>query len=359
MTHPPASSATVGPGVHIVATAARCAVGLTSASSAAAIRASISNITEHPFLEDAEGQKIFCGREPTIDPMIVGSDRIVELAHRCLEQMSATLAEIGAWKEVIVLVAAPESRPGFEIDRAQQFFSSFLSSPLVRKKGVRAELVGEGHGGALAAVDAAVGLLARGREEIVLVAGVDSYLDPQTIRWLDGQRRLARPGIRSGFAPGEAVAMIALATDAVCSRLGLESLARVRGVACRHERRSPQSDTGLLGEALSEALLGATADLGVPDEVITDLYGDINGERGRTDDWAFALMRTATRFRDGTDYVTPVGQCGDVGAASAALGCVLATEAWKFHRARGPLALIWAGSWSGLRAAAVLERDTV
>jgi 3-oxoacyl-[acyl-carrier-protein] synthase-1 len=106
-------------------------------------------------------------------------------------------------------------------------------------------------------------------------------------------------------------------------------------------------------------VLEAVRDLSFPEEVITDTYGDINGELARSHDWGFAALNTATCFRDSTDYVTSTGQCGDVGAATGALGCVLATEAWRSRTAQGPRALVWAGSWSGLKAAAVLEREAI
>jgi 3-oxoacyl-[acyl-carrier-protein] synthase-1 len=140
--------------------------------------------------------------------------------------------------------------------------------------------------------------------------------------------------------------------------LGLESLAVIRGIACTQERRDPSSEVGLLGEGLTEAVMEATKDLQLPRETVSDLYGDINGERGRTEDWGFTLMRTGPRFRDGTEYVSTVGQCGDVGAATATFGCVLASEAWRVNRAHGRLALVWAGSWAGLRGAVVLEKAT-
>ena len=50
-------------GAHIVATAVRCAVGLTAESAAAAIRAGISRVAEHPFMVDAAGEKLLCARD--------------------------------------------------------------------------------------------------------------------------------------------------------------------------------------------------------------------------------------------------------------------------------------------------------
>jgi 3-oxoacyl-[acyl-carrier-protein] synthase-1 len=92
-----------------------------------------------------------------------------------------------------------------------------------------------------------------------------------------------------------------------------------------------------------------------PGELFHDVYCDVNGERVRTDDWGFALLRTNALFRDGTDYTMSVSECGDIGAATAGLSCILAAQAWQRGYAHGPLALVSGASWGGLRGAAVLE----
>jgi 3-oxoacyl-[acyl-carrier-protein] synthase-1 len=153
--------------------------------------------------------------------------------------------------------------------------------------------------------------------------------------------------------------MIAVASEDALYRLALRSLARVRDAASAQEARSLQSDEGVLGEGLTQAVMRATQSLSPPREIITDLYGDINGERHRTDDWGFTLLRASSLFQDGSAYYTAVSQCGDLGAATGAFGCALAVQAWQRRYAKGPRALVWAGSWSGLRAAALLEQGEV
>lgn len=346
-------------GAHIVAAGLRCAVGLSSERAGAAIRAGISRVSEHPYLVDSAGDRILCACEPSIDSMTVGSGRMVQLVESGLLEVSETLMKLNAWpRDPTVLLALPETRPGFDSDQAADVVRSLRSSAIRGTTSICVEHVGDGHAGAVLALRKAVDLVATGKQELVIVGGVDSYLETKTIDWLDAELRLARSGVRSGFSPGEGVALLAVAGAAVCDRLGLPSLAHVRGVACTLERRDPKSETGLLGEGLAEAVIEAARDLALPQELITDTYGDINGELARSHDWGFALIRTAPYFRDGSDYVSVAGQCGDVGAVTAALGCVLAIEAWRFERAYGPRALIWAGSWNGLRGAVVLDRGT-
>jgi 3-oxoacyl-[acyl-carrier-protein] synthase-1 len=347
-------------GAHIVAAEIRCATGLTAASAAAAIRAGASRIAEHPVFEAAAGEKVFGAWEPTLDPGASSVERIGQLAESGLRQLAGKLAAANAWPpDVGILLALPEPRPGFGADAASRVARHLASRSLPETRSIRVARSAQGHAGALDALQSAAALVTSRRRDLVVVGGVDSYFDDETLAWLNRQRRLARPDNRNGFPPGEGVAYLAIANEDVCQRLGLPSLGRVRGVACAQETRDPTSDEGPLGEALAEAVQGAVRELNFPEELITDTYGDINGEVARNHDWGFAVLRTATCFRDATDYVTFVGECGDVGAATGAFGCVLATEAWRFHTAQGARALVWAGSWNGLRAAAVLEREAV
>jgi 3-oxoacyl-[acyl-carrier-protein] synthase-1 len=334
----------------------RCAVGLSAASVAAAIRAGVSNVAEHAFLQDVNREPVFCGTEPSLDPALPVTDRIARMAAECLTDLATSGASRGEWRaDARILVALPECRPGFDETDAAAVIDALGRSRLPQTRSVLVRRGGEGHAGAVAAIRSAVALIETGREDVVVAGGVDSYLDSRTLAWLDSRRLLSRPDIRSGLIPGEGAAFVTLASQAVCDRLGCEPLARVRGIACTQESREANSYTGLLGEALGDAIAQAASGLRLPGELIADTYGDINGELARSHDWGLAVLRAPTYFADATSYVTTTGQCGDVGAATGALGCVLATEAWRFERATGPLAMVWAGSWGGLRGAMVLE----
>ncbi len=342
--------------VHIVAVAARTAVGLTAESTAAAVRAGVSRVREHPFMVDAAGDALRCGYDSGIDPALFGADRMFPLAQHALAEIAAKLtSQRPCPAPVRVLLALPEPRPGFSSDDATRLARRLGEAPSAKLTAVRVEQSEAGHSGALGGLERALRDISQGVEDLCIVGGVESYLEADTLDWLDAERRLARAEIRSGFPPGEGAAMLAVASDAARSALGLPSLARVRTVACAHEKRDPSCDEGLLGEAMTEALRRATGSLQQPGEILADVYCDINGERSRTDDWGFALLRTASAFRDGTDYRTAVSQCGELGSATAPLSCVIAVQAWQRGYAKGPLALACGSNWTGLRAAAILE----
>lgn len=278
---------------------------------------------------------------------------MVELGQLALRDLERHLGGVLGGKPIAVLLGVPEPRPGFEVDDARELAEQLALDEAGTAR-YRIETIPTGHAAGLRAVELAAARIRSGASELCIAGGVDSYLDPDTLEWLDGERRLAREGVRSGFPPGEAAAMLLLASPRARARLGLPALARVCGAASSQEVRALDSETGCLGEGLSAAVQQATRSLSAG-ELVSDLYGDLNGERHRSEDWGFTALRCADVLRDASHVHTAVGECGDVGAATGALHCVLAARSWQRGYANGARALLWAGSWSGARSVLLLE----
>ena len=336
----------------IVAVAARTPVGLTAESSAAAFRAGLDRVREHPFMVDAAGDPLRCSMDALLEPGLLGARRMSALALAALNEL---VGKLGSAREQVggahALLVLPEARPGFGDSEAQivlREVSGVLPWATV-------ELSAGGHAGGLAALDQARGWIANGAPLVVVVAA-DTYLDADTLDWLDEDRRLHRADIRCGFTPGEAAVALALMPEVERRRARLPALARVRTTRQAVERRSRKSESGLLGEGLAEVLRSVRAEVSLPEERADCLYGDINGERHRSEDWGFALLRCPELVQDGTTYLSPASAFGDIGAATGAMGALLASQAWARGYAAGPGALLWAGSDGGLRAVALLQR---
>jgi 3-oxoacyl-[acyl-carrier-protein] synthase-1 len=305
---------------------------------------------------DAAGDELICGRDALLDAALQGPRRLAALAEYALLDLVAALTERGSFRGTLpVILAVPESRPGFRRQEIEILRRELEAIRPPNVPGLRVEVIDQGHAGGFRALETAAQQITSGQAEVCVVGGVDSYLDARTIDWLQVRLRIMVSGVRSGFYPGEGAAFVALASDRSAAMLGLPPLAHVRHVACGHESRTRSSAEGLLGEGLTQAIVTTTSALR-REETVHEIYCDINGERWRTDDWGFAALRTATRFRDPTEYRMSAGQIGDVGAASAALNYVLAIRAWSRGYARGSNALVWGASWRGLRGAALLEQ---
>jgi 3-oxoacyl-[acyl-carrier-protein] synthase-1 len=342
---------------HIVALAARTPVGLTAETTAAAIRAGVSRVREHPFMVDADGDPLQCGREPTLEPSHLGAVRLIQLLCRAVAELTTKLGGLLPPAHPLpLLLALPEPRPGFDASAARAIVTAVVHQGMPGVAALEVHPLGNGHAGALLGLQQAVEYIEQGRLDLCMVGGVDGYLQADTIDWLDRDLRLARATRRGGFPPGEGAAIVVLASERARSALRMPSLAIVRAVACTREPRDETAPEGLQGEALTAVYRAVAARLQQPHERIDQLYCDVNDERARTTDLGFALLRAGELFRDGTAYVTSVGHVGDVGAATAPLGCILAARAWARSYAPGPTALVSGASWGGLRGAVLLSQ---
>jgi 3-oxoacyl-[acyl-carrier-protein] synthase I len=336
--------------VPIIALGARTPVGLTAAASAAAIRAGIRRAKDHPFIVDRDGNALRTGLDSVLEPDRLGGGRLFALAQSALrEAVSALGPRAQDLPRSDVLLVVPESRPGFT-DTNAAWLAREVSRGIL-PDGPPAELVSRGHAGALDAIRDACARIGEGRAELCTILAVDSYFTPDTLDWLDRGRRLSGESNRDGFIPGEAACCVVLASSYAASALQLRPLAQVRGGHSAREQNVILGDADVFGHGLTEAILGAT----LPGDAIDDIYCDINGERYRTDEWLFALLRVQHVLRRAA-YQMPATSCGDVGAATGALTCILAAQAWARGYASGPRALLWGSSEKGLRSAVVLER---
>lgn len=344
--------------VYVVGCFARTPVGLTAAATAAAVRAGISRSKEHPVLVDSSGKPLRLALDALLDPEALGRERMAALTLPPL--MEATSAVFAATtKEVPVFLGEPEVRPGWQGEDAVALRSALLGR--LASQGVKAKLhaAAQGHASGLAAINKAATAIAHEHLDVCVAGSFDSYMSLDTLRWLDQTRRLATHRSRSGFIPGEGAAFVILASAGAARAMRRPHLATVRGSHSCHESKVSGSDQDNLGEGLAAALSHAASTLTPAERPIDGVYCDLNGERFRSDEWAFALLRRATLFADGTRYVAPAGSWGDTGAASGTLSCILATQAWQRGHAPGRFALAWGSSDRGLRSAVVLENGGV
>lgn len=340
--------------VELLSCFASTPVGASMQSAAAAVRAGVTRVGEHVSLVDRRGKPVVSAAVEGVEGMRAG-DRAVELVTRPFSEL---LGALGGYADPVpVLLSFPEARPGWDEgdDRAVSQALSRLAANQNVKASIRCG--GRGHAGVFEALKVAVELVANRAAKACVVGGVDSYLDPRTLGWLDSQRRRRAAYVRSGFVPGEAAAFVLVGAPELRHELRCTTLARVRGVHVARERVTVSENEEVLGEGLSSAVRGAARGVVTASTLVDDIYCDLNGERYRADEWGFALLSTQQWLRDGTKYVAPAGSWGDVGAASGALMMGLATEASQRGYARGRLAMAWASSDGGLRGAAVIERE--
>lgn len=342
-------------GIHIVAVGARTPLGLDSESSMAAVRAGITQITDHPFMIDRVAEPVRMAQDSHLDPRLMGPERMLELVSSALEETCAQSEFLlSRSRDISILLGLPEERPGWS-SADVQVLRDALSQKMMPYQLKSVEAFCYGHAAGSMALITACSRIQAGEAEVCIVAGVDSYFHHETLQWLDQTKQLATSYHRGAFFPGEGAGAFIIASDPVVKRFNLDSLALVCGGGTATETHLIKTEALCLGEGLTLCIRKATASLELPHDAIEGIICDINGERYRSEEWGFALLRIPEVFDDPTDYEAPASSWGDVGAASGTLFIALAVTASRKGWAKGSRYLIWNSSEAGHRAAVVLE----
>ena len=342
--------------VHVAALGASTPVGRDAWSSAAAVRAGISGFAEHPYLTDTVGEPMRVAMAPWLEPGCEGLDRFEALLMPALEQAIAPfVASPGVESKLALAVGLPAPRPGLPEGLAEELRVR-ISSRLAGRFAAIA-MIPSGHAAGFVGLRAAWPRVATGEFDACVVAGVETYLEPETLQWLEDSDQLHGAGPLNnawGFIPGEAAGAVLLCRQEAVDRLRLPTLALVRGIGTAVEPNRIKTETVCIGEGLTAAFRQCLAGL-PPGAVVTDVFCDLNGEPYRADEYGFACLRTTEAFRSASGFVAPADCWGDVSAASAPLGVILAAVAGGKAYTSGQYAFIWASSEGGERGAGLLE----
>lgn len=348
--------------VFIVGLGSTTSIGRDAWSSAAAVRAGVNLFGEHPFMIDTAGAPMHIARADWLGIDLAGADRFEALLLPAIEQAIEPLGALAAAAAmqgvptpgVALSLGLPGARPGVPSD---------LQSDLLQRIAARhgalfsaAATFAAGHAAGLLAVEAAVHRLQQGGAGACVVAGVDSYIDPDALEWLESCDQLHGAGPLNnawGFIPGEAAGALLLMRSDTLQQFGLVPLAQVLGIGAAMEGKCIKTRTVCIGEGLTQAFRNALARLPV-DAQVSDVYCDMNGEPYRADEYGFACLRTKAGFASPSEFVAPADCWGDVGAASGPLCLMLSAVAGVKGYARGNLSLAWASAEDGERAAVLM-----
>ena len=344
--------------VVIVALGACTPVGRDAWSSAAAVRAGISGFVRHPFMIDTAGEPMRAAIAPWIDIGVSGADRLEALLFPALDQALEPLASRqGAPLNMAIALGLPSARPGLPEDIQRQMLAR-MNKRYARYFSSAASFAA-GHAAGLIATQAAVTKLAQGTLDACVVAGVDSYIEPLTLEWLEANDQLHSAGPLNnawGFIPGEAGAALLLMRESVAQAADLEVLAVVLGTGTAMEPKRIKTETVCTGEGLTQAFRAALAALPTGAKV-SDIYCDMNGEPYRADEFGFTALRTKEHFDSASDFIAPADCWGDVAAAGGPLHVMLAVIAGAKGYANGKVAFAWASAEGGERAGTLLATD--
>lgn len=342
--------------VYVAAMSARSAVGLTPETAAAAVRAEVSRVREHPSLLDSQGEPLRLAFVHGLDPGMRAPLRILTLARSALVDLATRIAPVNPMS-VAAFIALPEHRPGWwdgdELHTIKTLANEASHTAISLRFGAEAL---HGHSGAIDGLKRASQLIASGHEDVAIVGGADSYIDVATLEWLSERGQLRTGQARAGFFPGEAASFLLLVGERALRSMRQPPLAVMGGASTTQEAALINTDAVCLGRALTKAVREASRSGPLSPKPVNKVYGDLNGERYRTDEWGFVALDAHHEFDDPAAVVAPADLWGDVGASSAPLLATLAIESWRRGYSRGSRALIFAGAEAGTRGAFVLAQ---
>ena len=323
----------------VIETAACTAIGLTSPSTAAAVRCGVAGFAEYPAASDLVNKPAIVAGPPGIAALHDPVEAMAEMAN-------AVLAQFSNVDSIPIVLVLPEERPGLGRDLAARVAAAVTE----RFPSCRITLAsGGGHAGFAIALQQTQTFLDRNPASVLALVGVDSYLHRETIGWLDKHRQLHATYNAWGFIPGAAAGGCLVCHPQFIRSRSAPPLAVIEAFATDQEEVPIKSEGVCLGLGMTRIVQTMLA--GQPEGAVFDtLYCDLNGESYRADELGFMLMRLGRRFLSTSDFMAPADCWGDVGAASLPLYITLASEAAAREYSRGPVSLLLAGSESGLRA---------
>lgn len=335
----------------IVGCGAITAVGLSSAQTCAAVRARLSGFQRCACLPPPQGP-LCVGAVPAAPGLKkTATQWLLNLAEAALRDCLSGIARpVGRMALVLGLPEPFREHPALAHQRPGQFTRQ-LRSRLSSAIDGPCHVLEDGHGAAIRGAALARQLLASGEAAVCLVGGVDSLLNASDLRRLQLSGLLHDEGNPQGVVPGEGAAFVALSSQPLAHG---PVWAQISGIGAAMEPDAILGERFSVGNALVKALNAAVADAGLGEPSLSFRVSDMNGERYR----AWETLLASTRFyrtrRERMAVWHAAAFAGDTGAASAALGLIVAATGVARGYAPGPVAACESSSDLGLRAACIV-----
>jgi 3-oxoacyl-[acyl-carrier-protein] synthase-1 len=300
---------------------------------------------------DNQGEPIVGATVPGMAVFSRHAPRLVEMLAKSLAHLLKSQTAL-AWDRVPLLVGLAEpDRPGTEANLAELVVAQVQQALGIRFHPMHSRAYASGHTAAFDALAAARQLLHDSSIPGCLVCGVDSFVQENTLLWLESNFRLKTRANRDGVIPGEAAASALLQ-----KRPSPGTTTEIVGLGFGKEKAHILSETPLLGLGLAEAVRTALAEASLGMHEIDCRLSDVTGELYGFKELLLVdgrLMRVVRKREQPLwHWAEAIGDCG---AAAGVAHLVLAHEAFRKGYAPGERMICMASAVPGDRAAAVLR----
>jgi 3-oxoacyl-[acyl-carrier-protein] synthase I len=340
--------------IAIIAAGAVTSVGLSAASTCAAIRASLDNFSETHFI-DAVGEPLLGAMVPPSllnipqeqdGSTLGGTGKLAAMFVRAATECVSSGGGIDASRTALLLIGPEASRPGFNMAKLKACFDA-CTAAIGKPFHAASRITQIGSPGLAAALQYAQTLLTESAKtdlqpvQAVLIAGIDSLLNTEDINTALAAERLLSTDNSDGFIPGEAAACVLVTRmDSVAGTdvngLPRPAVLKVAGTGLAQEADSWISGKPNSGKGLAQAMKLAFAAAGLQPHDIHHRLSDVSGESFFMDEATYAWARVQ-RAPGPAGYSAMIAgsSAGEVGAASGCLLLALALDMTRKEWAAG------------------------
>jgi len=331
-------------------------MGLSAFETAFVYRAQGTGLRLSGLTDPESGEPLLVGAVPTLDPTLVGFERVVELGKLALDDLWADGASALAGRRLHVWLCLDEWLterdeqgvvPSVEVSRLLRIHARARFGEHVQ---MHVCAMGAASPGRI--LDDALGELERGECEGVILGGVHSDQCPARITRLAQQKRLYSAENSDGVLPGEGAGFVTLLPVANARRLGASARAQLIELGTGHDKARPDNhESAFEAAGLTLAVRRATESLRAQGLRAGTQFNDLGCEGYRLSEWISVMTRTQTIWEEPQASEAPAQRLGNLGAATVPVQLALATEGFRRGYAAHSRALCFAGSDDGFRVA--------
>ena len=326
--------------------------GLDIQRTLASLRSGLDFFKEVPFMGVSEKELQTAPIEGYAEG-IAGIDLYELLTLKAIEPWLHTILANERCRTLIFLGLPRPERPGVPDDLSNTLAQRLMS----RMDGVNVAIqpVSLGRTSVFYSLKKAQEVLKQGKFDTIIVGGVDSLLNANSLKGLSEIGLLKEDW--DGFIPGEAAAFLQVSSKPGIGCWGRPAVA-ITGVGIATETADGTAENPLIGKGVLAAFKGAMSTAGLPESEVDLCINDINGARAAFEDEAFGQIRffRTPREQGHLEVWHPASYLGETGAAVGAIELIWGSAALELGFAPGP-GILASTSEAELRAAAYLRYD--
>jgi 3-oxoacyl-[acyl-carrier-protein] synthase-1 len=333
-------------------------VGLTSAQTCAAIRASLTGFVEWDLtypLPDPD--PILAARAPLAtsrgdDELF---DRLVAMASPALRECLQNSGHASDQTALLLGVREP-FRTHPQLDGRNDELLRAIERSLPARFHPDSCVLPEGNPAVCRGIVQARQLLDSGKVKCCIIGGVDSLVNDYDFERFNATFRIKRAEVAQGFIPGEGAAFLAVTTRILAERqAALRGEILGVGLANEDPTVTVLSDGHPTGKGLQRALEATIQDAQLPESCIGFRVSDVNGEYYRGIESMLTGIRFYRTLREHPPIWLPAASVGEVGAAAGALLILVALTGIAKGYSPGVIAMCEASSHTGLAAGCLVS----